>query len=80
MDVADRVFDLRNRVTWLSNCLDIYLQISFLLKENVEFCLLGDETDRLTKTKAERHDMEMFNNDLRKKLQTLSKKVFSLFY
>jgi hypothetical protein len=53
-----------------------------LHKENVEYCLLDDQTDRLTKIKAERHDIEMVNNDLRKKLNTLSEKVFFfiLFY
>ncbi len=48
----------------------------FLHKENVEYCLLGDQTDRLAKIKAERHDLEISNNDLRKKLKTLSEKVF----
>ncbi len=50
-----------------------------LHKENVEYCLLGDQTDRLAKIKAERHDIEILNNDLRKKLKIPSKKVF-LFY
>ncbi|CAF1117915.1 unnamed protein product [Adineta steineri] len=54
MDVADRVADLRNRVAWL---------------KNVEFCLLGDQNDRLTKIKGERYDMETFNNNLRKQLK-----------
>ncbi|CAF1328632.1 unnamed protein product [Adineta steineri] len=54
MDIADRVADLRNRVAWL---------------KNVEFCLLGDQTDRLTKIKTERYDMETFNNNLRKQLK-----------
>ncbi|CAF4232744.1 unnamed protein product, partial [Adineta steineri] len=54
MDVADRVADLRNRVAWL---------------KNVEFCLLGDQTDRITKIKTERYDMETFNSSLRKQLK-----------
>ncbi|CAF1378445.1 unnamed protein product [Rotaria magnacalcarata] len=53
IDITDRVYDLRNRVAWL---------------KNVEFCLFGDQTDRLTDTKTERYDTELFNNDLRKKL------------
>ncbi len=48
----------------------------FSFKENIEYCLLGDQTDRLTKIQAERHDMEIFNNNLRKKLKTPSEKVW----
>ncbi|CAF0829545.1 unnamed protein product [Rotaria sordida] len=59
IDIADRVFDLRNRVAWL---------------KNVEYCLLGDQTDRLTNTKTERYNTELFNNDLRKKLIIPSEK------
>ncbi len=54
-----------------------------LHKENVEYCLLDDQTDRLAKIKSERHDTEIFNNDLRRKLKTPSEKVlfyFILFY
>ncbi|CAF3489334.1 unnamed protein product [Rotaria socialis] len=53
IDITDRVYDLRNRVAWL---------------KNVEFCLFGDQTDRLADIKTERYDAELFNNDLRKKL------------
>ncbi|CAF3335702.1 unnamed protein product [Rotaria sp. Silwood1] len=59
IDIADRVFDLRNRVAWL---------------KNVEYCLLGDQTDRLTNIKTERYNTELFNNDLRKKLIIPSEK------
>ncbi|UJR26036.1 hypothetical protein I4U23_007382 [Adineta vaga] len=58
-NIVDRVYDLKNRVQWL---------------KNVEFCLLGDQTDRLTKIKSERHDMETFNNDLRKTLRKSGEK------
>ncbi|CAF0776765.1 unnamed protein product [Adineta ricciae] len=62
--VVDRVYDLRNRVRWL---------------KNVEYCLLGDQTDRLTKIKGERHDMETKNNDLRKNLKTSEKVQINSF-
>ncbi len=51
-----------------------------LHKENVEYCLLGDQTDRLAKIKAERHDIEILNNDLRRKLKTPSEKVFFILF
>ena len=42
----------------------------------MEFCLLGDQNDRLAKIKTERHDIEIFNDNLRKKFSTSSDKVF----
>lgn len=45
-------------------------------KENVEYCLFGDQTDRLRNVKTERYDLEKFNNNLRKKLNNHSEKVF----
>lgn len=55
-----------------------WIWISF--KENVEYCLLGDQNKKLTKMKVQRHNIELMNDNLRKLFSKSSEKVCVFFY